>query len=202
MSNVIVTSTINKVSWKVDQGSYANALKRIRAMKTAWTDSTKAALKAQKQYEAAGKRFRQSQQPIETPAQRKARSQRVKQLREEAALLRRTNQIRAAGVRFNTKNTAYNLTAAQRTQAISDFASLSKQYHTGGMALAEYNARLAQLHTRMRNVGGLAKKTGHRSCESANHRPGFFSHVWHGRDYGRHGGVWFRSSGDGNRAEF
>lgn len=158
MSNVVVTQTINKVSWKVDQGSYANALKRIKAMKTAWTDSTKAALKAEKQYAAAAKRFRQSQQPIETPAQRKQRSQRVKQLREEAALLRRTNQIRAAGVRFNTKNTAYNLTAAQRTQAISDFASLSKQYHAGSMALGEYNARLAQLHTRMRNVGGLAKK--------------------------------------------
>lgn len=161
MANIIVTSTINEVKFKVDNGSYNAALKKIKAMKTAWTDSSGAALKASRQFEQAGKTFRKSQewqQRVYNPTERKAQSERLKAQRAEAALARRTNQIRAAGIRFNTKNTAYNLTAAQRTQAISDFASLSRQYHTGGMALAEYNARLAQLHQRMRNIGGLAKK--------------------------------------------
>ncbi|HAT6804351.1 TPA: tape measure protein [Citrobacter freundii] len=158
MSNVIVSKTVNSVSWKVDNGSYAAALKKIRAIKSAWTDSSKAALKAQKQYIQAGKLFRQAQQPVETPAQRKQRNERLKTQHAELLLARRTNQIRAAGIRFNTKTSAYNMSNAQRTQAISDFSALSKQYHAGTLALGEYNARLAQLHQRMRNVGGLAKK--------------------------------------------
>lgn len=159
--NIIVTQTVNKVVWKVDNGSYQAALKKIRAMKTAWTDASGSALKASKQFEQAGRTFRKSQEWTQrpySPQERKAQTERLKQQRAEMALARRTNQIRAAGVRFNTKNTSYNLTSAQRAQAISDFSSLSKQYHAGTLALGEYNARLAQLHQRMRNVGGLARK--------------------------------------------
>lgn len=161
MANVIVTSTINEVKFKVDNKGYQAALKKIQSLKTAWTASSSAALKAAKQYEQAGRTFRKSQewtQRAYNPQERKAQSERLKQQRAELALARRTNQIRAAGVRFNTKNTSYNLTSAQRAQAISDFSSLSKQYHAGTLALGEYNARLAQLHQRMRNVGGLARK--------------------------------------------
>lgn len=160
-SNVIVTQTVNKVVWKVDNGSYQAALKKIRAMKTAWTDASGSALKASKQFEQAGRTFRKSQELTQrayNPQERKAQAERLKQQKAELAIARRTNQIRAAGVRFNTKNTSYNLTSAQRAQAISDFSSLSKQYHQGTLALGEYNARLAQLHQRMRNVGGLARK--------------------------------------------
>lgn len=159
--NIIVTKTVNTVEWSVDRTSYAAALKKIKAMKTAWTDSSGAALKASRQSEQAGKTFRKSQewlQKVYNPTERKAQNERLKALRAEAAIARRTNQIKAAGIRFNTKNTAYNLTVAQRTQAISDFSSLSRQYHAGTLALGEYNARLAQLHQRMRNIGGLAKK--------------------------------------------
>lgn len=161
MANVIVTSTINEVKFKVDNKGYQAALKKIQSLKTAWTASSSAALKAAKQYEQAGRTFRKSQEWTQrpySPQERKAQTERLKQQKAELALARRTNQIRAAGVRFNTKNTSYNLTSAQRAQAISDFSSLSKQYHADTLALGEYNARLAQLHQRMRNVGGLARK--------------------------------------------
>ncbi|HAU5793597.1 TPA: tape measure protein [Citrobacter amalonaticus] len=160
-SNVIVTSTVNEIKFKIDNKGYQAALKKIQSLKTAWTASSSAALKASKQYEQAGRTFRKSQewsQRAYNPAERKAQAERLKQQRAEMAIARRTNQIRAAGVRFNTKNTSYNLTSAQRAQAISDFSSLSKAYHSGSLALGEYNARLAQLHQRMRNVGGLARK--------------------------------------------
>ncbi|EKY5002868.1 tape measure protein [Citrobacter amalonaticus] len=160
-SNVIVTSTVNEIKFKIDNKGYQAALKKIQSLKTAWTASSSAALKASKQYEQAGRTFRKSQewtQRAYNPQERKAQAERLKQQKAELAIARRTNQIRAAGVRFNTKNTSYNLTSAQRAQAISDFSSLSKQYHSGAIELGLYNARLAQLHQRMRNVGGLARK--------------------------------------------
>ncbi|HCC5834885.1 tape measure protein [Citrobacter farmeri] len=160
-SNVIVTKTVNSVVWKVDNGSYQAALKKIRAMKTAWTDSSGAALKASKQFEQAGRTFRKSQewtQKAYNPAERKAQAERLKQQKAELAIARRTNQIRAAGVRFNTKSNSYNLSSTQRAQAIQDFGRLTREFHAGSIASAEYSARLQQLYGRMRQQGGLVKK--------------------------------------------
>ncbi len=161
MANVIVTSTINEIKFKVENKGYQAALKKIQNMKAAWTASSGAALKASKQYEQAGKTFRKSQewqQRVFNPTERKAQSERLKALRAEAAIARRTNQIRAAGVRFNTKSNSYNLSSTQRAQAIQDFGRLTREFHAGSMASAEYSARLQQLYGRMRQQGGLVKK--------------------------------------------
>lgn len=161
MANVIVSSTINEIKFKVDNKGYQAALKKIQNMKAAWTASSGAALKASKQYEQAGKTFRKSQewqQRVFNPTERKAQSERLKALRAEAAIARRTNQIRAAGVRFNTKSNSYNLSSTQRAQAIQDFGRLTREFHAGSMASAEYSARLQQLYGRMRQQGGLVKK--------------------------------------------
>lgn len=71
---------------------------------------------------------------------------------------KRTQQIRAKGIRFSTATNNYNLTSRQRAQAIQDFASLTKQYHAGSMALGEYNARVGKLQQSLRQQGGLIKK--------------------------------------------
>ncbi|MFA1282096.1 tape measure protein [Citrobacter telavivensis] len=161
MANVIVTSTVNEIKFKIDNKGYQAALKKIQSLKTAWTASSSAALKASKQYEQAGRTFRKSQewtQKAYNPAERKAQAERLKQQKAELAIARRTNQIRAAGVRFNTKNTSYNLSSTQRAQAIQDFGRLTREFHAGSIASAEYSARLQQLYGRMRQQGGLVKK--------------------------------------------
>ena len=65
----------------------------------------------------------------------------IRAQREQADLEKRTQQIRAKGIRFSTATNGYNLTSRQRAQAIQDFAQLTKQYHAGSMALGEYNAK-------------------------------------------------------------
>ncbi|ELO6878160.1 tape measure protein [Escherichia coli] len=78
--------------------------------------------------------------------------------REQADLEKRTQQIRAKSIRFSTATNGYNLTPRQRAQAIQDFSQLTKEYHRGGMALNEYNARVSKLQQRLRQQGGLIKK--------------------------------------------
>ena len=77
---------------------------------------------------------------------------------QQAEQEKRTQQIRAKGIRFSTATNGYNLTSRQRAQAIQDFASLTKQFHAGSMALGEYNARVGKLQQSLRQQGGLIKK--------------------------------------------
>ncbi|EKY5001817.1 tape measure protein [Citrobacter amalonaticus] len=161
MANIIVTETVNQIRFKINNSEYNAALKKIRSLKTAWTDASGAALKASKQFEQAGRTFRKSQewtQRAYNPQERKAQAERLKQQKAELAIARRTNQIRAAGVRFNTKSNSYNLSSTQRAQAIQDFGRLTREFHAGSLASAEYSARLQQLYGRMRQQGGLVKK--------------------------------------------
>ncbi|HHL5550700.1 TPA: chemotaxis protein, partial [Klebsiella pneumoniae] len=46
--NIIVTSTVNKVTWVVDESSYKRALKRIKSLKSAHEKPAKALEAAQK----------------------------------------------------------------------------------------------------------------------------------------------------------
>lgn len=78
--------------------------------------------------------------------------------REQAEQDKRTQQIRAKGIRFSTATNGYNLTPRQRAQAISDFAQLTKEFHRGEMAVSEYSARVSKLQQGLRQQGGLVKK--------------------------------------------
>lgn len=201
--NIIVTSTINRVSWQVDQNSFNRARNKIKSLK--------------KFAEAAGKSFDQATRKLQQAngktqlQQARAETRRLKlnqQLTAEAqkqaainaraatneqrhaqrmALIaarnpavgalvpksarglaeairaqreqdKRTQQIRTKGIRFSTATNGYNLTPRQRAQAIQDFAQLTKEYHRGGIALSEYNARVSKLQQRLRQQGGLVKK--------------------------------------------
>ncbi|GKK31270.1 tape measure protein [Klebsiella variicola] len=205
--NIIVTKTVNAVTWQVDETSYQKALKRIKSLKTAHEKPAKA-------LEAAQKRATQSEGKAQLQAARaesrrlalnqkltaESRKQAVINARsaanerqhaqrmaaitargivrnpagraglvpkspksiaeaiQQAEQEKRTQQIRAKGIRFSTATNGYNLTSRQRAQAIQDFAQLTKQYHAGSMALGEYNARVGKLLQSLRQQGGLVKR--------------------------------------------
>lgn len=92
------------------------------------------------------------------PKNARSLSDAIRLQREQAEQDKRTQQIRAKGIRFSTATNGYNLTSRQRAQAISDFAQLTKEYHRGGLALSEYNARVSKLQQRLRQQGGLIKR--------------------------------------------
>ncbi|WMY75831.1 tape measure protein [Buttiauxella selenatireducens] len=160
-SNKIVTSTVNEISFSVNQTSYGQALKKIKSIGKAWDNVGKS-------YERSAERFKshpvfggnggsspnKPSKPNSTKPQREA----LRRQREQLQLEKKLNTIKARGIRFSTATNSYNLTAPQRAQAIQDFSQLTKQFHNGSLALGVYNARVAQLQQRLRQQGGLVKK--------------------------------------------
>lgn len=201
--NIIVTSTINRVSWQVDQNSFTRARNKIKSLKKFAESAGKSFDQATRKLQQANGKTQLQQARAETQrlklnqrlsaearkqsarmatneqrhAQRMAAiaarnpaagglvpksvrglSEAIKAQREQADLEKRTQQIRTKGIRFSTATNGYNLTPRQRAQAIQDFAQLTKEYHRGGLALSEYNARVSKLQQRLRQQGGLIKK--------------------------------------------
>ncbi|WP_454778818.1 tape measure protein [Klebsiella michiganensis] len=205
--NIIVTKTVNAVTWVVDETSYQKALKRIKSLKTVQEKPAKALEQAQKratqsegkaQLQAAraqtqrlklaqrlsAEQQKQAQTAAKVAQQEQAHAKKMAAISargtvrnpagraglipkspksiaeaiQQAEQDKRTQQIRAKGIRFSTATNNYNLTSRQRAQAIADFASLTKQYHAGSLALGEYNARVGKLQQSLRQQGGLVKK--------------------------------------------
>lgn len=204
--NIIVTSTINRVSWQVDQNSFNRARNKIKSLKKFAESAGKSFDQATRKLQQTNGKTQLQQARAETQrlklnqrltaeaqkqsvinarmatkeqrhAQRMAAiaarnpaagglvpksvrglNEAIRAQREQADVEKRTQQIRAKGIRFSTATNGYNLTPRQRAQAIQDFAQLTKEYHRGGLALSEYNARVSKLQQRLRQQGGLIKK--------------------------------------------
>lgn len=180
--NIIVTSTVNRVSWSIDNNSYAKAMKKIRSAGQLWNKVGNDIKRVQGQINrisqqadrfrggaglgglggyggrtrsgGAGDRlYRQQQARIRAEQQ----ARRV-QLRDELRGQRQLAAIRARSIRFNTSLTGLNLTSGQRAAAIQDFARLTRSFHQGAISAGEWNARTSQLLTNLRRQGGLVRR--------------------------------------------
>lgn len=158
-SNVVVTSTKNVVSFEVDKGSFQKAKKAIKSIGQEW-DKTAAKMKplAAKVNPKGSERFKQSEYTRRTKAARAEAAAAKQAAREQLQAERKIQQIRAKSIRFSTAASNYNLTGKQRTESLSQFGDLTRQFHAGKIAVGEYNAAVSKLQTNMRKQGRVGMK--------------------------------------------
>lgn len=158
-SNVVVTSTKNVVSFEVDKGSFQKAKKAIKSIGQEW-DKTAARMKplAAKVNPKGSERFKQSEYTRRTKAARAEAAAAKQAAREQLQAERKIQQIRAKSIRFSTAASNYNLTGKQRTESLSQFGDLTRQFHAGKIAVGEYNAAVSKLQTNMRKQGRVGMK--------------------------------------------
>ena len=158
--NVIVTTTSNRVIFDVDQGSYAAAKKKIQSLKKEWekvgNGYGKAKSKSRPKGDAAEALIIRQQAKAKALKDEAAAEKAL--ARERIRAERKVQQIRAKSIRFNTAASSYNLSGKQRTESLSQFGNLTRQFHAGKIAVGEYNAAVSALQANMRKQGRVGMK--------------------------------------------
>lgn len=161
--NVIVSKVISRTTFEVDRGSYQKTIKKIRSVGAEWdrvagkmrplrfkfkeNGYTKARRKAQDEAAKA--------EAAQAKAKAKAEADAAKA---RLAAERKTQTIRAKGIRFSTAAANANVTPAQRAGHLQEFGQLTRQYKNGAIALQEYNARVSKLQQTMRAQGKVGMR--------------------------------------------
>ena len=160
--NIIVTSTVNKVTWVVDESSYKRALKRIKSLKSAHEKPAKA-------LEAAQKRASQSEGKAALAAA-KAQTAKLRQAKQISAEQQKQAQIAA-------KAAQQEQTHAKKMAAIN--ARGAVQQINQADQLAKQNERLARISAKVRaaarsrsmtynpDMGGTAPEPGLLAAQTA-----------------------------------
>lgn len=157
--NNVVVKTVNRVVFESDNNSYVRTVKQIRRIKKEWEKvGAKMAKATNGTRPTGGERFKQSEYTRRTKAARAEAAAAKQAAREQVQAERKIQQIRAKSIRFNTSASAYNLTGKQRTESLSQFGDLTRQFHQGKIAVGEYNAAVSKLQANMRKQGKVGMK--------------------------------------------
>ncbi|WP_349886170.1 tape measure protein [Pantoea ananatis] len=164
--NVVITRTTNRVTFELDRGSYQRTVDRIKQVGKEWdkVSSKMRPLRIPFQENSYTKVRRKQQDDAARAAINQAKEEAkaaAAAAKVKAAAERKLVTIRAKGIRFSTAAANSNVTPAQRAGHLQDFAQLTRQYHSGAMALQEYNAKVSALQQTMRRQGrvGMAGYT-------------------------------------------
>lgn len=164
--NVVITRTTNRVTFELDRGSYQRTVDRIKQVGKEWdkVSSKMRPLRIPFQENSYTKVRRKQQDDAARAAINQAKEEAkaaAAAAKVKAAAERKLVTIRAKGIRFSTAAANANVTPAQRAGHLQDFAQLTRQYHSGAMALQEYNAKVSALQQTMRRQGrvGMAGYT-------------------------------------------
>lgn len=131
--NIIVTSTVNKVTWVVDESSYKRALKRIKSLKSAHEKPAKA-------LEAAQKRASQSEGKAALAAA-KAQTAKLRQAKQISAEQQKQAQL-SAKVAQQEQAHAKKMAAINARGAVQQINQADQ--------LAKQNERLARISAKVR----------------------------------------------------
>ena len=157
--NNVVVKTVNRVVYESDKNSYARTVKQIRSIKKEWEKAGKVMGKTTNGTRpTGGERFKQSEYSRRTKAARAEAAAAKQATREQVQAERKIQQIRAKSIRFNTAASYYNLSGKQRTESLTQFGNLTRQFHQGKLAAAEYNAAVSKLQANMRKQGKVGMK--------------------------------------------
>lgn len=164
--NVIITKTVNRTTFTTDGASYKKTVDRIKQVGKEWdkVSSKMRPLRIPFQENSYTKVRRKQQDDAARAAINQAKEEAkaaAAAAKVKAAAERKLVTIRAKGIRFSTAAASANVTPAQRAGHLQDFAQLTRQYHSGAMALQEYNAKVSALQQTMRRQGrvGMAGYT-------------------------------------------
>lgn len=160
--NIIVTSTVNKVTWVVDESSYKRALKRIKSLKSAHEKPAKA-------LEAAQKRASQSEGKAALAAA-KAQTAKLRQAKQISAEQQKQAQL-SAKVAQQEQAHAKKMAAINARGAVQQINQADQ--------LAKQNERLARISAKVRaaarsrsmsynpSMGGTAPEPGLLAAQTA-----------------------------------
>ncbi|HBR0759428.1 TPA: chemotaxis protein [Klebsiella quasipneumoniae] len=160
--NIIVTSTVNKVTWVVDESSYKRALKRIKSLKSAHE-------KPAKSLEAAQKRASQSEGKAALAAA-KAQTAKLRQAKQISAEQQKQAQL-SAKVAQQEQAHAKKMAAINARGAVQQINQADQ--------LAKQNERLARISAKVRaaarsrsmtynpDMGGTAPEPGLLAAQTA-----------------------------------
>lgn len=160
--NIIVTSTVNKVTWVVDESSYKRALKRIKSLKSAHE-------KPAKVLEAAQKRASQSEGKAALAAA-KAQTAKLRQAKQISAEQQKQAQL-SAKVAQQEQAHAKKMAAINARGAVQQINQADQ--------LAKQNERLARISAKVRaaarsrsmtynpDMGGTAPEPGLLAAQTA-----------------------------------
>lgn len=160
--NIIVTSTVNKVTWVVDESSYKRALKRIKSLKSAHE-------KPAKSLEAAQKRASQSEGKAALAAA-KAQTAKLRQAKQISAEQQKQAQL-SAKVAQQEQAHAKKMAAINARGAVQRINQADQ--------LAKQNERLARISAKVRaaarsrsmtynpDMGGTAPEPGLLAAQTA-----------------------------------
>ncbi|EHU6152080.1 TPA: chemotaxis protein [Klebsiella pneumoniae] len=156
--NIIVTSTVNKVTWVVDESSYKRALKRIKSLKSAHE-------KPAKSLEAAQKRASQSEGKAALAAA-KAQTAKLRQAKQISAEQQKQAQL-SAKVAQQEQAHAKKMAAINARGAVQQINQADQ--------LAKQNERLARISAKVRAAARSRSMTYNPSMGGTAHEPGLLA---------------------------
>lgn len=140
MANIIVTKTVNEITWKVDQSAYSKALGQIRSLKKEWEKSTgsfggsrvkgpaSAYLKSAAQAKLVNKRLQQT----ERSEQAKTTAHNIAMAKKEARARAQIDKIENARRKQAVSSLTNNRTPESRADYEGLKAKLRNMEKTGG----------------------------------------------------------------------
>lgn len=156
--NIIVTSTVNKVTWVVDESSYKRALKRIKSLKSAHEKPAKALEKAQKR--TAQTESKAALAAAKAQAQRLSLAQKTAQQQQKIA----QSQARIAQQEQAHAKKMAAINARGAVQQINQADQLAKQ-----------NDRLARISAKVRAAARSRSMTYNPSMGGTAPEPGLLA---------------------------
>ncbi len=156
--NIIVTSTVNKVTWVVDESSYKRALKRIKSLKSAHEKPAKA-------LEAAQKRASQSEGKAALAAA-KAQAAKLRQAKQISAEQQKQAQL-SAKVAQQEQAHAKKMAAINARGAVQQINQADQ--------LAKQNERLARISAKVRAAARSRSMTYNPSMGGTAPEPGLLA---------------------------
>lgn len=156
--NIIVTSTVNKVTWVVDESSYKRALKRIKSLKSAHE-------KPAKSLEAAQKRASQSEGKAALAAA-KAQTAKLRQAKQISAEQQKQAQL-SAKVAQQEQAHAKKMAAINARGAVQQINQADQ--------LAKQNERLARISAKVRAAARSRSMIYNPSMGGTAHEPGLLA---------------------------
>ncbi|ENZ8835781.1 chemotaxis protein [Klebsiella pneumoniae] len=156
--NIIVTSTVNKVTWVVDESSYKRALKRIKSLKSAHE-------KPAKSLEAAQKRASQSEGKAALAAA-KAQTAKLRQAKQISAEQQKQAQL-SAKVAQQEQAHAKKMAAINARGAVQQINQADQ--------LAKQNERLARISAKVRAAARSRSMTYNPSMGGTAHELGLLA---------------------------
>lgn len=184
MANIIVTQTVNKVTWDVDKTSFGRAMKAVKSLKSEWEKTGRSFASGKNDPAASLKRSAMQARLVNKRLQQTERAEQAKSTAHSIAMAKKEARARESIdkiQRARRKQAVNSLTAGRSPESQADYNGLKSRLrqmekgslgaHTGSNpAIAA--ARQAALQEELARRGKSGNATGMVGNPTGGYRPG------------------------------